>query len=270
MAEVADTVNKASNRSSGPGVLASLTELPRTLFEASMLTAQWSQLLREAPTGEFHPVMVLPGFTAGDESTLMLRRFLTKLGYKSLPWLQGTNTGHPRLLEATMVRFYRLHQTMGCKISLVGQSLGGVFSREIAKQFPEAVRCVITLGSPYGATTGGATNPLVEQLFERMSGMTVEEMRAFMPESREQESLAMPTTSVYSKADGVVGWQTCIEPETEISENIRVWGSHSGMAMNPDVLRIVADRLAQDPEDWRRFDTSTGCRKLIYPAMSQS
>ena len=253
----------------GPALAAAITELPRTLFEVGTLATLWASLLREAPKGEPHPVMVLPGFGAGDESTVMLRRFLTQLGYKPLPWLQGTNTGHPRLLEAAMIRFYRLHQRMDCKISLVGQSLGGVYSREIAKKFPDSVRCVITLGSPYGATESGSTNPFVERLFERMSGVTVEEMRAMMPASREQAHLPMPTTSVYSKADGVVGWQTCVEPENETSENVRVWGSHVGMAMNADVLRVVADRLAQNPTDWQPFDTTTGCRSAIYPPMER-
>lgn len=253
------------SKTRGPSVLNLMTELPRTVMEVGMLASQWGFLHRESPQADPHPVMVLPGFTAGDESTLILRRFLTQQGYKALPWLQGTNTGNPRLLESVMLRFYRLHQSMDCKISLVGQSLGGVFAREIAKQFPDAVRCVITLGSPYGATGNGSTSPIVEKLFERMSGMTVEELRQTRPQFREQTRLAMPATSVYSKADGVVGWQTCIEPESDISENIRVWGSHAGMAMNPDVVRIVADRLAQDPDNWKKFETSSLCQKLIYP-----
>ncbi|NKC01715.1 MAG: alpha/beta hydrolase [Pseudomonadales bacterium] len=260
-----DDSGSRTSKLAGPGMLDSLTELPRTLFEVSMLTTQWASLMREAPEAQPHPVMILPGFSAGDSSTVMLRRFLTQLGYKPLPWLQGVNTGHPRLLEAAMIRFYRLSHSMGTKISLVGQSLGGVYAREIAKQFPDAVRSVITLGSPYGATETGSTNPLVEKLFERMSGLTVEELRAMMPSARESAPLAMPTTSVYSKADGVVGWETCIEPESPTSENIRVWGSHSGMGMNPDVFRIVADRLAQDPESWQPFKADRTCLKLIYP-----
>ena len=249
-----------------PSVFDAVTELPRTVFEAINLSTQWLPLLSEAPRGDRHPVMVLPGFMAGDDSTLLLRRFLTRLGYKALPWLQGVNTGNPIQLEAAIVRFYRVQHGMGTPLSLVGQSLGGVYSREIAKRFPDLVRCVITLGSPYAATNSGSTNPLVERLFERMSGVTVEEMRAQMPQDRDTGPLPMPTTSVYSKADGVVGWRTCIEEEGPNRENIRVRGSHVGMSMNPDVLRIVADRLAQDPNDWRPFDTTSSCRRLIYPS----
>ncbi len=124
---------------------------------------------------------------------------------------------------------------------------------------------MITLGSPYHATGGGSTNPVVESLFERMSGLTVDEMRARLPEAAAHQHLPMPATSVFSKADGVVHWRACIEQETALSENVRVWGSHTGMAMNPDVLRVVADRLAQDPECWQKFNRSSLCRKLVYP-----
>ena len=163
-----------------------------------------------------------------------------------------------------MVRFYRLQHATGTKVTLIGQSLGGVYAREIARQFPDSVRMVITLGSPYGAIAGGTTNRVVEALFERMSGSSIEEMRALIPEDEDLTELPMPTTSVYSKADGVVHWRTCIEAEGDTSENIRVWGSHVGMAMNPDILRVIADRLAQDPEDWRPFDRSV--RPMAYPA----
>jgi pimeloyl-ACP methyl ester carboxylesterase len=250
----------------GPRRVDSLTELPRTMFEVSNLALSWQLLVHQAPIGDKHPVMVLPGFGGDDNSTLPLRRFLIQLGYKALPWLQGLNTGNPKKLEGAMRRFYRMQHSMGTKISLVGQSLGGVFARRIAHQFPEAVRCVVTLGSPFAATESGTTNPAVEKLFKKLSGLTVEELRAQAPDSSTQEPLPMPSTAVFSKEDGVVAWQTCIEAENEISENIRILGSHSGMAMNPNVLRIVADRLAQDPNNWQPFDTRSGCRSLLYPS----
>ena len=236
-----------------PSPIDALTEMPRLMMELSCLSLSWSRMIARAPQGDGHPVMAVPGFTTGDDSTLLLRRYMTRLGYKSLPWLQGTNTGNPKLLEGVMRRFYRLHQSLGCQISLVGHSLGGVFAREIARQFPEAVRCVITLGSPYAATASGTTNVLVEKLFERMSGLTVEEMRAQVPVADVHEPLQMPATSIYSKEDGVVGWRTCIEPETERAESIQVMGSHVGLAMNPVTLKIIADRLAQDPSEWTKY-----------------
>jgi pimeloyl-ACP methyl ester carboxylesterase len=229
------------------------------------LYAQWLDISSSAPSGEPHPVLVLPGFGASDHSTQILRRFLKQLGYNALPWLQGVNTGNPHLIEGAMRRFYRLQRNLGCRISLVGQSLGGVYAREIAKLFPHAVRSVITLGSPYAMTESGATHPMVERFFEQLSGTTFKALRDRIPTQHEPGPLLMPTTSVYSKADGVVGWRSCVEPETPLSENVRVWGSHVGMAINPDVFRVVADRLAQNPDHWTRFDTNKGRLKLIYP-----
>lgn len=246
-------------------MLASLTEVPRSVFEMTALHAQWLDISSSAPSGDPHPVLVLPGFGASDHSTQILRRFLNQLGYNALPWLQGVNTGNPHLMEGAMRRFYRLQRNLGCKISLVGQSLGGVYAREIAKLFPQAVRSVITLGSPYAMTESGATHPMVVRFFEQLSGTTVDALRERIPTQRTAAPLAMPTTSVYSKADGVVGWRSCVEPETPLSENVRVWGSHVGMAVNPDVFRILADRLAQNPADWRRFNIDKGRLKLIYP-----
>ena len=242
-----------TGKEGAPNPLDAFTEMPRLMAELSCLSLSWPSLVRQAPEGDGHPVLVVPGFTTGDESTLVLRRFLTRLGYHSLPWLQGTNTGNPKVLEGIIRRFYRLHQSFDCPISLVGHSLGGVFAREIARQFPDAVRCVITLGSPYAATSAGTTNPLVEKLFEQMSGLTIEQMRAQVPVADESEELGIPATSIFSKQDGVVGWRTCIEPETDLSESIQVSGSHVGLAMNPATLRVIANRLAQDPSSWSKY-----------------
>lgn len=250
----------------GPALIDAISEYPRVLIETALLGMSWSALRADAPRGDGHPVIVLPGFMGGDESTLLLRRFLTTLGYKALPWLQGNNLGRPELLEGAMRRFYRAWQAYGTPISLVGQSLGGVFSREIARQFPEATRCVITLGSPFAATEHGNTSPFVARLFEEMSGLSVEEMRALSGKLDPLTPLSVPSTAIYSKRDGVVAWDTCIERDSHLAESIEVQGSHSGMAVSPDVLHVVADRLAEHPSTWRKFDRNRGLRSFIYPA----
>lgn len=255
----------AAIRREGPAMFDSLSELPRVLLEATMLGVTWGILKANAPRGDGHPVMVMPGFMGGDESTLLLRRFLTSLGYKVLPWLQGRNLGRPELLEGAMRRFYRAWQAYETPISLVGQSLGGVFSREIARKFPDATRCVITLGSPFAATEHGNTNPMIGRLFEEMSGLSVEEMRARFGQGDPRAALPMPSTAIYSKRDGVVAWDTCIERDSPLAESIEVQGSHSGMAVSPDVLHVVADRLAENPAKWRKFDRKLGMRCLVYP-----
>ena len=234
-------------------------------MEASAMVLSWGALRAQAPRGEPHPVLVLPGFMGGDGSTLFLRRFLDSLGYTSMGWLQGQNTGRLELLEGAMRRFYRAHQSYGEKISLIGQSLGGVFARKIAQQFPDATRCVITLGSPFAAQSEDVAHPVVSQLFEAMSGSTVEELRNRQEAFEAAEPLPLPTTAVYSQRDGVVDWQACVETATALSESVEVRGSHTGMAMAPDVLHVVADRLAQDPRNWQPFDRQVGCRRWYYP-----
>ncbi|MXX28427.1 MAG: alpha/beta hydrolase [Gammaproteobacteria bacterium] len=260
-----EELDVGSHRTQPPPFLYLAAELPRLLGEAASLPMAWSALTANAPKGDGHPVLVLPGFTAGDGSTLLLRRFLTRLGYNTLPWLLGNNRGAPAQLLSLMRRFYRLTQTYDEPISIVGQSLGGVYAREIAREFPDAVRFVVTLGSPFAATSHHSTSPMVARLFESMSGVTVEQMRTEMAHQDSRLPPPVPVSALYSRTDGVVSWRACMERESDLTENIEVIGSHSGMAMHPMVLHVVADRLAQPLEGWRKFDRRCGLRPFIFP-----
>ncbi|MEQ8857884.1 MAG: esterase [Pseudomonadales bacterium] len=208
--------------------------------------------------------MVLPGFTAGDESTAILRRYLKRLGYQPLPWGLGQNTGRVELLDRLTDHFASVAGEHDRRISLVGQSLGGVYARELARRFAGQVRQVITLGSPFSSHGADSTNALVGRLFQYMSGMSPDEMRDQMLNFTPQAP-PVPSTAIYSKADGVVHWSTCLEYSGEYSENIEVLGSHSGMALNPLVFHALADRLAQPEGAWKPFQRNTGCRAMVYP-----
>jgi pimeloyl-ACP methyl ester carboxylesterase len=211
-----------------------LAEAPRAVFESLTLRPA-RPLLRRAPRGDGHPVLVLPGFMAGDDSTRAIRRTLRGLGYRAHPWLLGRNLGvQDRLWGQLAERVEGLHQRYGRRLSLVGWSLGGVYAREIAKQLPARVRQVVTLGSPFG-TTAWATKTPPDQ----------------------------PSTSVFSKTDGIVHWRSCLEPETDHTENIEVPGSHCGLGFNALALYAMADRLAQREGSWRPFDRS-GWRRVVY------
>jgi pimeloyl-ACP methyl ester carboxylesterase len=250
-------------RAAGPAMLHSATELPRVLMELASLTWSWP-LLTRARRGDGHSVLVLPGFTAGDESTLILRRVLDAAGYQSVPWALGQNTGSLDLQEQLFHRFDSLTRDCDRKMSIVGQSLGGVFARELARQWPERVRQVIALGSPFASSGPETTNGLVSRLFQYLSGMSQEQMRdrmlGFAPEPP-----PVPSTAIYSKADGVVHWSSCLEYQGQQSENIEVHGSHTGMAMNPLVLHVLLDRLALPDGAWRPFRRDRGCRAFLYP-----
>lgn len=269
----------AAERSSSPRLLDTLFEGVRTMSEAALLSVTWGYLHRSSRNTRQAkpnlPVMVLPGFMGGDASTAILRSFLSSLGYKAHPWLLGTNDGTERIQNALLRRFKRLRQHYDQPIALVGHSLGGVFARELGREFPQDVAQVITLGSPFGITDVNAVNPLVRRLFEHVSGDSVENRRAQLLQSDPSHPIGIPCTSVFSRTDGVVHWQTCLEKKTPLTQNVEVWGSHCGLVVNPSVLHVVADRLAQQgsqhesasstDQHWQLFDFSSQARQAMYP-----
>lgn len=237
-----------------PSLFNALSEAPRTLLEMAGLMAALP-LLASLPVGDGHPVLVLPGFMAGDESTLILRRYLRAMGYRSLPWALGRNTGRPEIFQHLLGdRFISLSETFGAKLSIIGQSLGGVFARELARLYPERIRQVITLGSPLAIRRANTTLPIVRRLFKQRAGMNVEAMRSLLASMDSHASPPVPLTAIYSRGDGIVNWRVCREAhEDHQTQNIEVIGSHCGMAFNPTIYYVVADRLAQPEDDWRRF-----------------
>jgi pimeloyl-ACP methyl ester carboxylesterase len=240
-----------------PGPLLMLMEA-RAPWEAAALlaTAPW---LNRLPPGDGHPVLVFPGLAASDLSTLPLRRFLRRRGHWTHAWRQGFNFG-PRhgVLQACRARVQQLAERHGCKVSLVGWSLGGVYARELAKERPDLTRCVITLGSPFSGHPR-ATNAW--RVYEWLSGQSVHDNHALRHQLR--EAPPVPTTSILSRSDGVVAWHCSVNEPRAHTENIEIAASHVGMGVNPLALYAVADRLRQDPERWQRFDVS-GARRWFF------
>ncbi|MFK4384323.1 esterase/lipase family protein [Bradyrhizobium sp. USDA 223] len=232
-----------------PGLGLLLAEA-RGLFElnASLLL---SPLLMRAPRGDGHPVLALPGFLASDLSMVPIRRYLSELGYDAHALRMGRNLGGlGRMRDSLRSRLAEIHAATGRRVSLVGWSLGGVYARDLALWAPDKVRYVITLGSPF-ANDVRATN--ATRLYETLSGEKVEDFA----EAREAIAgdLPVPATSIYSRADGVVNWRTCLLRPSDRAENIEVHlASHIGLGVNPAVLWAVADRLAQPEGDFRPFD----------------
>ena len=218
-------------------------------FNASLLL---SPLLMRAPRGDGHPVLALPGFLASDLSMAPLRRYLSELGYDTHAWQMGRNTrGLMQMRMGLRDRLAAIHATTGRKVSLVGWSLGGVYARDLALQAPEIVRSVITLGSPFAGDVR-ATN--ATRLYEAMSGETMEdsELRRAIA-----GDLPVPATSIYSRADGIVNWRTCLLRSSDTAENIEVYlASHTGLGVNAAALWAVADRLAQGEGQFSQFDRS--------------
>jgi len=216
-------------------------------------------LLRRAPRGDGHPVLVLPGLIASDTSTQLLRAYLGDRGYAAQGWGLGRNLGLKPGLEARMIeRVLELQRQHGRRVSLVGWSLGGVFAREIARAVPQAVRSVVTLGSPI---RGNPKSTNAWRIYELASGQRVDDPTFRKPKSAPPP---VPTTSIYSRTDGIVAWQCSVEPQGPRKESIEVFGSHIGLGVNAAALYATADRLAQPEGQWKPFDRS-GLRGLVFP-----
>ena len=246
-----------------PSPLLTLIE-GRAVLEFAALIASYP-ILRTAPRGDGHSVLVLPGLGASDTSTRPLRAFLRDRGYDAHGWNLGRNTG-PRKgqREALGERVAALHRQTKRKVSLIGWSLGGIYAREVAKAVPADVRLVITLGSPFANPSATAVRRVYEAL--RGEPMTTDSARL----AHLRAPPPVPATAIFSKSDGVVAWQSCLELDSPQTENIEVQGSHVGLGVNPAALYVVADRLAQGEGNWAPFDRS-GLRGFVFkPAQSST
>jgi pimeloyl-ACP methyl ester carboxylesterase len=215
-------------------------------------------LLRGAPRGDGHGVVVFPGLAASDLSTLPLRAFLAERGYSPNGWQLRFNLG-PRggVLERSLERVREIRRATGRKVSLVGWSLGGVYAREIAKLAPEDVRCVITLATPF---TGNPRANNAWRIYELASGHSLDDLDAI---ERVRETPPVPTTALFSRSDGIVAWPCCVQEPERLAESIEVTASHIGMGVNPCAWYAIADRLAQREGHWQPFHRE-GWRSLLF------
>jgi pimeloyl-ACP methyl ester carboxylesterase len=244
---------------------------PNALLIALELRAPWElwsvlpswPLLAKAPAGDGHPVIVFPGLSASDASTLPLRGYLSNLGYGVSGWNQGYNFG-PRAgtLQTAKRQVEEACAHTGETVSLVGWSLGGIYARELAKELPGCVRTVVTLGTPF---SGSHKSTNAWRLYELTRGREVHHELAMLDL---KTAPPMPTTSIYSRSDGVVAWQASIQapcPNNACTENVEVFASHLGLGLNPSAWWALADRLAQPQGQWSPFERRTALQRLVFP-----
>jgi pimeloyl-ACP methyl ester carboxylesterase len=245
-----------------PGLGLFLSEPGRAVADYGALLAA-SPLLLAAPRGDGHAVLVLPGFLAEDSSTATLRTFLRARGYEVAGWRLGRNLGPTAAILGGMTALLaELAERSGRRVSLVGWSLGGIFARELARNHPDAVRQVITLGSPFGLVD--PRDSRANSAFQRYTRLHVD-----APSLPRRDELArpipIPATAIYSKLDGIVPWRACLEAAGPHSENVGVYSSHMGLGHNAAALWVVADRLALPEGKWRPFRAPAVARRL-FPA----
>jgi pimeloyl-ACP methyl ester carboxylesterase len=201
--------------------------------ELMSFTVAAAPLLAAAPRGDGHPVLVLPGLGGTDATTAPLRWFLRRLGYRAVGWGLGRNEGFGRHVVVGLDELLAA-KAAGGPVSVIGWSLGGVHAVELARRRPDAVRSIITLGSPLG--------------------------RRHVPPA------SIPATSIYSRSDAIVPWRMSLLPPGPTREAVEVRGSHLGLGHNPAVAVVVADRLAQPPDAWRPFTAPRWARGWLPAA----
>jgi hypothetical protein len=251
----------ASDRAAGPAAGLFLTEPARGLADlaALPLAAGW---LATAPRGDGHSVLVLPGLLASDMSTALLRWYLQWLGYDVHGWRLGRNVGPTDVVLDELPReLAGLASRSGRPVSVIGWSLGGIYARELARDHSEFVRQVITLGSPFALADPRQSR--ADGAYQRRSNQHASGTRIPARE-RVAMPIGVPSTAVYSRRDGIVSWQTCIEPETALHENIEVRCGHLGFGVDPATLWLIADRLAVPAGKRRPFRLPSLLRPL-YP-----
>jgi triacylglycerol lipase len=203
--------------------------------------------------GHGKPVMLVPGFLAGDLSLGLMARWLRDLGYR--PTRAGIRANvdcTERALRHLDIQLQQAAQRHGCEVSIIGHSRGGTMARALAVRRPDLVGSIVCLGSPVidqldvhplvraQLRTVAALGTLgVPGLFSlgctsRCCAQAVADITAPFPAK-------VPFTSIFSRSDGVVGWRSCLDPA---ARQVEVSSSHIGMAVNPQVFRAIGEALA--------------------------
>jgi len=196
--------------------------------------------LAAAPGGDGGALMAIPGMGVGDTTTGPLRRFLRAHGHDARPWRLGRNRPDvPARLARLLPRLEALAGETGRPVALAGWSLGGVMARELARLRPDLVRHVVTLGTP---VVGGLKHTAIAGLF-RVQGWDLDDVAARV-EAANRVPIRVPLTAIFSRRDGIVAWQACVDTRTEGVAHFEATSCHWGLGLDPDVLETIAQRLA--------------------------
>lgn len=212
----------------------------RAPLEFAMSGARIRQLSK-LPKGDGRPILLVPGYLASDISMKPLGSFLSYLRYKVYYTEMGRNKGQVNAdMHRLGTRVEKISSDLANeKLTLIGWSLGGVITRETARLYPESVREVITLGTPI---IGGPKFTSVARQYVKANEIDLD---AFEMDVHQRNSIgfSQAITSIYSKTDGVVGWQASIDSYNKQAKNIEVKGSHLGLGLNHEVWKIIARTL---------------------------
>ena len=208
-------------------------------------------------------VMMIPGFMAGDLTLAPLAKFCESLGHKTFFTGIWSNSRCPRetvlYLEG---KLEEIHASFG-RVVTIGHSLGGMYALELAVRRPDLIERVITLGSPIRSVehSSHAFVLAAVRIISILRGTDhgcITSSGACIQNLVERHPGEVPITAIYSRTDGVVHWESCVDQSGAATvENVEVTGSHIGMAVNANVYRVIADRLAMPPREQRRYSCAS-------------
>jgi len=208
------------------------------------------------PRGQGEPVVLVPGFLASDASLVELHGWLTRLGYRPYFSNVGRNADCPDHIAKSLLETVRQARAeTRQRVRLVGHSLGGMLARHVALDYPELVSMVVAMGSPFKDSV--RAHPVILAAAEslrngRHSGLGANIKPScfsghctcdFVRNMLAPEQFRVPHYAIYSRYDGVVDWQSCMEDDPGLNDEVNC--THVGMAFHPGVYRALGRRLRQ-------------------------
>ena len=200
------------------------------------------------------PVLLVPGFLAGDDSLGLMTKWLRRTGHHTSKAGIRANVGcSAETAERLEERLERLAERQGQRVAIIGQSRGGHFARVLAVRRPDLVSGIVTLGSPQMAPL--AVNPIIRASIlavglagtigrrglMRHSCLWGKCCTEFWDDFESPFPRGVRYVSVYSRSDGIVSWESCLDPA---ADHVEIGASHIGMAVHPGSYRAIADSLA--------------------------
>ena len=246
-----------------PRLRHSVMEFGRVVLEMGS-SALLAPVLGNLPRGDGHTIMTVPGFMGADGSTARLRKFLKGRGYNAIPWGLGRNASqvrpaslddflaHRRRTEDLIAEKIELeYLASGQKVSLVGWSLGGLYSVALAHRFPQWIRQVITLGTPYGDPRGTSLYKLMGRFYDDQVEVDEVMLARWVDYTYSGGELRVPVLALSSESDGIVGAgiASC-EGDSRYVTNMTVMASHVGFPFNPLVFAVIANHLVEPHQRW--------------------
>jgi pimeloyl-ACP methyl ester carboxylesterase len=234
-------INKLMNKNiiEKPSWFLHLTELSRAIVDY-FRGFFFLQNTAKTNEGNGQTVLVIPGLMSTDIYTSPLRKLLTKIGYKAVGWELGRNYGRLEYLPKLQERAKILSNNGKNKIVVIGWSMGGILARELAKLSPEYFTNTITVGSPFANINAPNHAKWVYDILNK--GVVID------PDFEKQipNPPPMPTLAIYSKTDGMVPWEACMDiVPNELHKNQEIVSSHFGMGGSLQVMRVIRTYLAE-------------------------